>query len=569
MLASAREAFPGSIALELQAAVLDFGTSEFSASLRERLPADRGDLYAARALLRISRLSEAAELLERLEGDPVVPVANDARRELYQAFMAAGQHREALRLVARAYRQNERLHSIFQLEPLLDTIEQSAEAPSFDEIALSICYHVVNRFGGDKRIGAQADAAEEFVFSRQVELPSQLDLTSLESEQELLPLFLDQVCVPAVLDKFMAIESVNQVEIERLGICRILSEIDTINRQQYLDEIREITRRRVVRERFEQVERTKIYVDTEGVKRQAEKSLRDNYQRFAIAQSEEANASERLEMVRRVQELLADVQTDGLKIHFQDLPANEGEQIFDRLVKELMGLLISSQEYGLEAYLSTRVRHGTMGNQLRSAFELQSLLTQSDNGQYQPDSHWANTLSLEPYYGGTWLAERLAKFSEELDGVIENLVRRRVQVRSEATPEGLFVFQSFNYDVVRLQAEITSETSFESFMDKVIEQFWTVLEYTLDHVRRYIEEDFVAAVHALTDDLEKDVVREITWANISPLRDAMLPREPRCRSTWRTWRIGLPSHEIWNGQTMSSVLPSRWRRKASGSAIRA
>lgn len=521
LLVSARETAPTSIALELQAAVLAFGKSELAPTLRERLPADRGDLYAARALLRISRLSEAAELLGRLETDPVVSVANDARRELYRAFVAAGQHRDALRLVARAYRQNDRLNAIFELEPLLNAIEQSSNGPPFGEIALSICYHVLNRFGGDKRIGAQADAAEEFVFSRHTELPSQLDIPSLETDRNLLPLFLDQVCVPAVLDKFMAIQSVNQVEIERLGICRILSEIDPANRQQYLDEIREITRRRVVRERFEQVERTKIYVDTDGVKRQAEKTLRDSYQRFCVAQADEDNISERLEMVRRVQELLADVRTDGLKIHFQDLPANEGEQIFDRLVTGLMGLLVSSQQYGLEAYLSTRVRHGTMGNQLRSAFELHSLLTQRDNGQYQPDRQWADTLGLEELYGGAWLAQRLAKFSEEIDGLIEDLVRRRVQVRSDATPDGLFVLQAFNYDVVRLQAEITPETSFDTFMDKVIEQFWNVLEFTLGHVRKYIENDFIAAVHALTDDLEKDIVREISFANISPLRDAI------------------------------------------------
>lgn len=521
VLVRAQEAYPESIALELQTAVLNFGTSELDASLRRRLPDDRSDLYAARALLRMSQLPEAVKLLEKLENDPVVSVANDARRELFQAFIASKQHREALRLVARAYQRNERLHSIFQIDALLDTIEQTAEGAPFDEIALSICYHVVNRFDGDKRIGAQADAAEEFVFSRRAELPSQLDFSRLEAERDLLPLFLNEVCTSSVLDKFMAIESVNQVEVERLGICRTLSEIDAVNRQQYLDEIREITRRRVVRERFEQVERTKIYVDTDGVKRQAEKILRDSYQRFAFAQAEEANTSERVEMVRRVQELLADVRTDGLKIHFQDLPANEGEQIFDRLVTELMRLLVSSQEYGLEAYLSTRVRHGTMGNQLRSAFELQSLLTQSDGGQYQPDSHWGDALDLPIYGEATWLADRLAKFSEDLDGLIEDLVRRRVQVRSDTTPDGLFVFQAFNYDIVSLQAEITPDTSFDTFMDKVIEQFWTVLEHTLGHVRRYIEEDFQASVHALTDELEKDLVRSITCANISPLRDAI------------------------------------------------
>jgi tetratricopeptide (TPR) repeat protein len=521
LLRLAQEAHPHSIALELQGAVLEFGTCAFPISLRDRLPPDRAALYTARAFLRLSDLTAAVDLLESLEKESLASVANDARRELYRAFIKAGRYSDALRLVARAYRQNERLHVIFELAPLLDAIEQSEGGPPFDDISLSIGYHILNRFGGAPRVGVQADAAEEFVLSQGVDLPSKLDIAALEPNEELLPIYLDQVCVPAILDKFMAIETVNQVEIERLGICRVLSEIDTSNRQRYLEEIREITRRRVVRERFEQVERTKIYFDTDGVKRQAEKTLRDAYQRFAVANIDDVNSSERLEIVRHVQKILSEVKTDGYKIHFPDLPANESDQIFDRLVNEIMQLLVSSQEYGLEAYLSTRVRHGTMGNQLRSAFELQSLLTQRDNGQYQPDRHWPDALGLESYLGGTWLADRLAKFSESLDGLIEDLIRRRVQVRAESTPEGLFVFPAFNYDLLKLQAEITPDTSFDTFMDKVIESFWSILEYALVQVRQYIENDFADAVFALTDELERDVVRELAKCNTSPLRDAI------------------------------------------------
>jgi hypothetical protein len=336
-----------------------------------------------------------------------------------------------------------------------------------------------------------------------------------------MPTYLYQVCSPPVLDKFMVIENVDQVELERLEICRILSELDPFNRQTYLDEIRDITRRRVVRDRLEQVDRTKIYVDTGGVKRQAEKILRDTYMRFVSALADDTQGSERLEITRRVQRILSTVDADGVKIHFTDLPASERDLLFDRLVDDVMRLLISSQEYGLEVYLSTRVRHGTMGNQLRSAFELQSLLTQRDDGRYQPDHSWSEKLCLTWELGGQWLADRLAKFSEELDSAIEYLVRRRVQVRSDASPDGMFVFHAYNYDTFKLQSEITADTNFDTFMDKVIDRFWTVLEDALVFVRRYIEEDFLNGVHMLTDRLERDLMSELAGVNISRLRDAI------------------------------------------------
>jgi hypothetical protein len=92
---------------------------------------------------------------------------------------------------------------------------------------------------------------------------------------------------------------------------------------------------------------------------------------------------------------------------------------------------------------------------------------------------------------------------------------------SESCPEGLFQFHAYNYDTVRLQSQILAETSFDAFIDKVTDRFWTVLEDTLISVRRYIEEDFLNAVHALTDHLELDLTRELAGVNVSPLRDAI------------------------------------------------
>jgi len=316
-------------------------------------------------------------------------------------------------------------------------------------------------------------------------------------------------------------ENMDQVELERLEICRILSEMEPTNRQRYLDEIREITRRRVVRDRFEQVERTKIYVDTEGVKRQATKILRDTYLRFVVALADETQGNERLELARRVQRILSDVQAEGVKIHFAGLPASERDLLFERLVLDVMRMLISSQEYGLEAYLSTRVRHGTMGNQLRSAFELQSLLTQRDGLSYQPNYYWSERLDIRWSTQDFWLSTRLAKFSENMDAAIEDLVRKRVQVRSESFPDGLFLFQNYNFNTLRLQSEITAETSFDLFVDKVVDQFWVVLEDDLVFVRSYIQENFLNTVHSLADDLERDLVRELVSVNSLPLRDAI------------------------------------------------
>jgi hypothetical protein len=510
---------PASLALQLQAAVSEFGDQELPEAVAEALPPDRRALYKARALRRLNRHEEAITQLVTI-GKDEEPTANDAMRELFGAYVALNDINEALRVVAKAQLANPALHPIFQLEPLLDTIEQRADGPPYGQISLSICYHIYNRHHSDSRLSAQADAAEEYALASNASLPSQAPMPT-GIDEPLFPLYLDQVCSAPVLDKFMAVDSVNDVELERLEICRKLVEIDSIKRQQYQEEIREITRRRVVRERFEQVERTKIYVDTDGVKRQAEKAIREAYQRFLAALADPTHGDEALEMMRQIKGIIAGAEADGVKIHFPDLPTNERDQLFDDIVRDLMRMLISSQEYGLEAYLSTRVRHGTMGNQLRSAFETNALLTQKDDGRYVADYTWSEQLDLTDMHAWSWLAQRLADFSEQIDSAIEELVREKVQVRSEALPSGLFVFATYNYDTLQLQSEITADTPFDVFVDKVINRFWSVLDDSLEVVRAHMNNKFLGRVLELTDELQVDVNRELAGVNISALSDAI------------------------------------------------
>jgi len=104
LLDAAIAARPSSLSLRLQRAVLDFGEAELDPMLSEQLPLDRRALYTARALTRLGRHDDAIAMLQPLLENEADAVANDARRELFLAYQAAGRLKEALRLVADAHR---------------------------------------------------------------------------------------------------------------------------------------------------------------------------------------------------------------------------------------------------------------------------------------------------------------------------------------------------------------------------------------------------------------------------------------------------------------------------------
>jgi hypothetical protein len=56
---------------------------------------------------------------------------------------------------------------------------------------------------------------------------------------------------------------------------------------------------------------------------------------------------------------------------------------------------VSNNEFGLDAYLSTRIRHGTLPNHIRSVFEIYNLVTAQTDGNYANNDFWQERLNLD------------------------------------------------------------------------------------------------------------------------------------------------------------------------------
>lgn len=57
---------------------------------------------------------------------------------------------------------------------------------------------------------------------------------------------------------------------------------------------------------------------------------------------------------------------------------------------------LSDPKYGLDFFLSTRIRHGTLVNQIRHEFQAHNLVTNiGENNQYKDDEFWTNDMKLQ------------------------------------------------------------------------------------------------------------------------------------------------------------------------------
>ena len=208
---------------------------------------------------------------------------------------------------------------------------------------------------------------DEFLYKLGVSRPSELTKTIASDDwNEYYTYFLAEVCVPNVMDRSLAFESYDDVLKERCYICSDLIDLDPQHAEKYEKEINSITGSMMTQRTKREVEKGKIYVDIDGVKTVLKKDLIDSYERYQDYQQHSME-----DLVVRIIEALKIAEKDGEPF----ILSYDNTAQLSELIKKARNVFVADNKYGLDGYLSVRIRHGTLESQLRSCFEKHKLIT--------------------------------------------------------------------------------------------------------------------------------------------------------------------------------------------------
>jgi hypothetical protein len=289
--------------------------------------------------------------------------------------------------------------------------------------------------------------------------------------------FLRYVCVVRVMEDSTVFLEFKDVELERIKICQGLIDLDPENERTYSEEIRILTRDAEVAALLRHVEESRIYVDEDGVRRVLQRELRDSYDRYARLLREPELDYKAAEIARLFAELLKDPRNDlkGLR-----LPASEREGLFESMYQSVLNQFVVGPQYGLDTYLSTRIRHGSLEGHLRSPLAVRDLLLPfSDEDESKgegPASVWLDRLPGLAAEARSELVGLLRRFSRRVSVLISFLKDELVQVRSASKSNGAFDFRVNEEEHARLARSITAETPFDTFIDLLFARFWSQVE---------------------------------------------------------------------------------------------
>lgn len=469
------------------------------------LSSEAGRLLAGYQAYRAGEYSAAAAHGKILADSPHGYFSRRGHRLVANSLLAGGDLNLACGYMAKVYVSQPHLHMLLPLTSAVGELrpKQAAWQQLKASLALPILLDAHAKNSGQTEEPFCAFASEDFLNANGVERPSQLRALAEQFDRAELCYYLRYVCVDAIMDSFIVFSGSHEVVDERLAVCRLLLELDPDNAEHYRLEIKHLLQKQVISKRKHEVEQSRIHVDVEKFRLWAVANLQETYDRYInflrIGLDAESTAS------------LAEATARAHKLDYDGLlamavPNNEPRALFRDLFLALRDAFTLHPDFGLNRYLSTRVRHGALENQLRRPLTAHHLVTQrtSKEGPYQPNTHWREFPIMEEEEKEL-LDVMLAEFSAEYDALVYRIRTTWMQIRLESSQEGMFEFAYAEGQIALAAAEVTAETTFRDFVDFMVQYFGQSLSASLGLIRKRLREEALPEARDLLNGLQRHV----------------------------------------------------------------
>ena len=305
------------------------------------------------------------------------------------------------------------------------------------------------------------------------------DIVSNEEKNAVLIEFLSKVCIQHILKRDIILNpSGNKADELRVEILKVLIDIDERNRKKYYAEIAAITKQKSIKDRIKQINQSRVFVDTDNIKKENESTLREDFNRYlAMKDLDEGLMSYDIynedyisDLKKIVDEINEKIKTNA--VYSQKMIILKG--IITTITEEFL----FNEKYGLNTFLSSRIRHGYCKKQLTTVFQEYNLLSKkkkNNSEEYLINEYWDGILP-ENAEGSGKIKKYLSKFTLNIEKKVEDIKKNWLSIKYREENESILDYTLCVNQCLLI--DMDNIIDFNTFYDEIIELLW---EYTLGH----------------------------------------------------------------------------------------
>ncbi len=431
---------------------------------------------------------------------------------LSHCYLKMGDIKKSLEIAVATYLDNEEIVRNLPIDSLLNSLEDSIHWPNIIELPMffEIC---CSAFSEESRASLRV-SFENYHVSNGISKPEDLNSQEILLRNKIA--YLDKVWSPKTMQQTMLYEGTRHIEEERVRVCQLLTELDAENSIKYEIEIKDRVKNLEINKALKLIESSKVHVDIDAIKRNLILKLGNSYEKYKSYLDESSNRAS-IELTHRINKLIEDI-NDGFKNNekkFMLLGGSTGEvsSAFFMIGREIISEFLVG-EHGLNSYLSTQIRHGTINNTLRKSVEDENLISSFDESKnsYKENSYWLERCNHLSEPEKMLLSNLFAKFSSDYDDLISHVKNDLLQINwvsSADRPDkkdALFVYRISMQEMQSMQSNTINSESLNDIVDRFIEFLWKKTDENLKTARTVIgvnvKEKFSDIFDALTNGIE-------------------------------------------------------------------
>jgi hypothetical protein len=508
---------PSAPSLHLRCALQGILPDEDRKKLEEMLPDYRRNIFDGHIYFASGEIPKAIASYSKATENTNTFISAHAKQYLYDALYAECRYQECLSLAVDHILTNPTAVMAYRIDELAKACLTDEDLSSSINLAILLHLNVVHVSHKWER--ELSDIFENVLAASGVEKPSGLLSIKTRNEFRQEVYFLRYIATPRLLGDTTCFGSVDEIESERIAICQHLLSVDPDDKEEYLSEIRGITRDTNVAHLFKKVQSSKIYVDEAGLRQSFETSLVDTFARYQKLLDSPSLAYQAEKLSKRLEEMLG--AKGGAGIKDLKLPASEQEALFDTLLNDFCAEFAFSPAYGLDTHLSTTIRHGAFEGHIRTPFAKEDLLCKKRDSEYILPRAW--TTKLDGFSEGelSSVTKQLGRFTSRIEELINIYLSEKLRVR-ETNSAGMFVFESTFDEAADLRDSITKATDYNSFLEKFFEHAWQLVDDSMTLIRADLKNFLLHQVNVACDTLANNLEHSFEHDRVVPIVDAIV-----------------------------------------------
>ena len=420
-----------------------------------------------------------------------------------EALLDSGAISEAITTIADLVCEHDHLDSLLPVDKIIKRHSKWAEFRQYGaDISLSILIDKRLKLNySDSLASLRRAAVDNFLKLNGVSIPSQLSIDSSKFDRFKLIYFFNNLCVASVLDMCEGLEGSRAIDEERRRVLSLLSKLDPENASEYQDEILSITSSMRIREGIKVVDGSRIHVDEDGISRWAKTELQESLNRYQSLVKAGIGVAENFDVVLR--DVLSSNQVSK---SYLEIPKNEADELLIDIVRSLRDRFLFDTAFGLNSFLSKRVRHNSISGFIRAAAYNESLVTQKASGDYKSNRYWLEKFSYLDAEQLDAVSACLEQFSKNFDDLTLYLRNEIIQIRSVDCANGLIELPIIPSMFHILRSALQDGYSIDGFLSTCYVAFWIMIEPSLSLVRSQLKRRYKFEFTALFDKLKLDVL---------------------------------------------------------------